>query len=76
MDNVKASPQRLIKILTLKVDKTVGDISKIPKTISTNVQKEFLNRKEAITSAIDNNLNSVKSTVSSAIPSDTKDSDL
>eukprot|EP00596_Hydrurales_sp_CCMP1899_P008809 CAMPEP_0119041580 /NCGR_PEP_ID=MMETSP1177-20130426/12571_1 /TAXON_ID=2985 /ORGANISM="Ochromonas sp, Strain CCMP1899" /LENGTH=354 /DNA_ID=CAMNT_0007007747 /DNA_START=62 /DNA_END=1126 /DNA_ORIENTATION=+ len=75
IDDVKASPQKLINFLTLKVNKIVADISKIPKAVLSNVQNEFSTKKETITSAFDNKVNSIRGPANSALSSNAKDTD-
>lgn len=75
MVDVKASPQKAINFLTLKINNIVGDISKIPKDVLSNVQNQFSIKKEAITSAIDKNVNSIRGPKNSVVSSNTKDTD-
>jgi hypothetical protein len=70
VDDIKATPQRLLDAAILKAAETAADIRKIPDTAISKAQTAYNAKKLEITSTIDKNVKSLQSAVDSVIPSD------
>ena len=70
VDDIKATPQRLLDAAILKAAETAADIRKIPDAAISKAQTAYNAKKLEITSTIDKNVKSLQSAVDSVIPSD------
>lgn len=72
MDDIKATPQRVLDAIITKAEATAADIAKIPDTAVSRVQAAYTTKKQEITDTIDKNVNSIKSIAGSVLPTDDK----
>ena len=72
VDDIKATPQRLLDALIMQAEATAADIAKIPDTAVSRAQAAYSSKKQEITDTIDKNLNAIKSIAGSVLPSDDK----
>jgi hypothetical protein len=70
VEDIKATPQRLLDAAILKAAETAADIRKIPDTAISKAQSAYNAKKLEITTTIDKNVKSLQSAVDSVIPSD------
>jgi hypothetical protein len=72
VDDIKATPQRVLDAIITKAEATAADIKKIPDTAVSKAQAAYTSKKQEITDTIDKNVNSIKSIAGSVLPTDDK----
>jgi hypothetical protein len=72
VDDIKATPQRVLDAIITKAEATAAEIKKIPDTAVSRAQAAYTTKKQEIKDTIDKNVNSIKSIAGSVLPADDK----